>query len=59
MPNDSGALILPPEHEMIGPQLPEAAASPLPADQAAAVATAPVPAVSPAPEADREAQASD
>lgn len=57
---DSGALILPPEQEMIGPQLPEAAApSPSPADQAAAVATAPAPAVSPAPEADREAQASD
>lgn len=57
---DSGALILPPEQEMIGPQLPEAAAPfPSPADQAAAVATAPAPAVSPAPEADREAQASD
>lgn len=50
---DSGTLILPPSGDFIGPQMPS------PADQAAAAATAPVSAVSPAPEAEREAQASD
>lgn len=50
---DSGTLILPPSGDFIGPQMPS------PADQAAAAAIVPAPAVSPAPEADREAQASD
>lgn len=51
---DSGTLILPPPtQDFIGPQMPS------PGDQAATLATAPAPAVSPAPEADREAQASD